>query len=91
VVYECLGPEPGALFDGDSWGTQQKGLLVADSSAPFSPSEVFNDSGTFPEVVVTVGEFFSGVVVRMGLLGDLYLLHKILALKVSLALWIGRV
>jgi hypothetical protein len=53
--------ELGALFDGDSWGTQQKGFLESVSNVPFSPSEVLNDTGTFPEAAVTVGEYFQGV------------------------------
>jgi hypothetical protein len=60
--YVCIGFEPGALFDGDCWGTQQKYLLVADSCAQLSLLEVFNDSSAFSEPAMTMGEYFGGVI-----------------------------
>lgn len=56
----CFGPELGALFDGEIWGTQHKGFLESVSNVPFSSSEVLNDVGTFPEAAVTVGGIFQG-------------------------------
>jgi hypothetical protein len=87
--YVCISFEPGALFDGDCWGTQQKDLLVADSCAQFSPSEVFNDSGAFSKPVVTVDEYFGGVIAPAGLLDALFLLHNFWVLKEMLVGWVG--
>jgi hypothetical protein len=72
--FVCIGSEPGALFVGDCWGTQQKDLPVADSCAQFSLSEIINDSGAFPEPAVTVNEFFGGVPSPGGFLVLLFLL-----------------
>jgi hypothetical protein len=37
-VFECIGLEPGALFNAGFWDSQQKVLAVDNSGAHFSPS-----------------------------------------------------
>jgi hypothetical protein len=59
--FSCISSEPGALFDGDCWGTQQKCLLADDYCAQFFPSEIINDSSAFSEPAVTDDNFFGGV------------------------------